>query len=149
MPAGPGRHLHDQVRLHPCVRLALRPPLPHHRRTAQGLTDTYEGDRLGQGKENSRNLLKDNPDLANEIEKKIKEELGIGIRFEGSAQQVSRGAADAAYTRNESPPSAVPINVAQSDRTDAAADGQPASAQKAEGLSSEATASRRALSSGL
>ena len=39
---------------------------------------TYEGDQLGQGKENARTFLKDNPDLANEIEKKIKEKLGIG-----------------------------------------------------------------------
>jgi recombination protein RecA len=39
---------------------------------------TYEGDQLGQGKENARNFLRDNPDLANEIEKKIKEKLGIG-----------------------------------------------------------------------
>jgi recombination protein RecA len=39
---------------------------------------TYEGDQLGQGKENARNFLKDNPDLANEIEKKIKEKLGVG-----------------------------------------------------------------------
>ena len=37
---------------------------------------TYEGDQLGQGKENARNFLKDNPDLANEIEKKILEKLG-------------------------------------------------------------------------
>ncbi|WP_165985075.1 recombinase RecA [Streptomyces sp. YIM 98790] len=41
---------------------------------------TYEGDQLGQGKENARNFLRDNPDLANEIEKKIKEKLGIGPR---------------------------------------------------------------------
>ncbi|MEU5212971.1 recombinase RecA [Streptomyces sp. NPDC020742] len=41
---------------------------------------TYEGDQLGQGKENARNFLKDNPDLANEIEKKIKEKLGIGVK---------------------------------------------------------------------
>ena len=34
---------------------------------------TYEGDQLGQGKENSRAFLIDNPDLANEIEKKIRE----------------------------------------------------------------------------
>lgn len=34
---------------------------------------TYEGDQLGQGKENSRNFLIDNPDLANEIEKQIRE----------------------------------------------------------------------------
>ena len=39
---------------------------------------TYEGDQLGQGKENSRNFLKDNPDLANELEKKILEALGVG-----------------------------------------------------------------------
>jgi recombination protein RecA len=39
---------------------------------------TYEGDQLGQGKENSRGFLHDNPDLANEIEKKILEKLGVG-----------------------------------------------------------------------
>ncbi|HJQ03818.1 MAG TPA: DNA recombination/repair protein RecA, partial [Nocardioides sp.] len=38
---------------------------------------TYEGDQLGQGKENARNFLKDNPDLANELEKKILEKLGV------------------------------------------------------------------------
>ncbi|MFJ3586516.1 recombinase RecA [Streptomyces sp. NPDC090127] len=41
---------------------------------------TYEGDQLGQGKENARNFLKDNPDLADEIERKIKEKLGVGVR---------------------------------------------------------------------
>jgi recombination protein RecA len=39
---------------------------------------TYEGDQLGQGKENARSFLKDNPDLADEIDKRIKEKLGIG-----------------------------------------------------------------------
>src|ERR687889_509064 len=43
---------------------------------------TYEGDQLGQGKENARNFLKDNPDLADEIEKKIKEKLGIGATLD-------------------------------------------------------------------
>ena len=46
---------------------------------------TYEGDQLGQGKENARNFLKDNPDLANEIEKKIKEKLGVGPRLDADA----------------------------------------------------------------
>jgi recombination protein RecA len=41
---------------------------------------TYEGDQLGQGKENARNFLRDNPDLADEIESKIKEKLGVGPR---------------------------------------------------------------------
>ncbi len=39
---------------------------------------TYEGEQLGQGKENARNFLLENVDVANEIEKKIKEKLGIG-----------------------------------------------------------------------
>jgi len=43
---------------------------------------TYEGDQLGQGKENARAFLRDNPDLANEIEKKIKEKLGVGPRLD-------------------------------------------------------------------
>ena len=40
---------------------------------------TYEGEQLGQGKENSRNYLLSNPEVANEIEKKIKQKLGIGV----------------------------------------------------------------------
>ena len=39
---------------------------------------TYDGDQLGQGKENARTFLRDNPDLANEIEKRILEKLGVG-----------------------------------------------------------------------
>lgn len=39
---------------------------------------TYEGEQLGQGKENARNFLLENGEVANEIEKKIKEKLGIG-----------------------------------------------------------------------
>ena len=46
---------------------------------------TYEGDQLGQGKENARTFLIDNPDLANEIEKKIKEQMGIGVRREAAS----------------------------------------------------------------
>jgi recombination protein RecA len=40
---------------------------------------TYEGDQLGQGKENSRSFLIDNPKIADEIEKRIKAKLGIGV----------------------------------------------------------------------
>ena len=46
---------------------------------------TYEGDQLGQGKENARNFLRENPDLANEIEKRIKEKLGVGPRIDADA----------------------------------------------------------------
>src|SRR5688500_15683939 len=50
---------------------------------------TYEGDQLGQGKENSRGLLKDNPDLANEIEKKILEKLGVTPSVDAPADDLS------------------------------------------------------------
>ena len=60
---------------------------------------TYEGDQLGQGKENARNFLRENPDLANEIEKKIKEKLGVGARID----------ADAPGPRPGSGPDAVPV----------------------------------------
>jgi recombination protein RecA len=46
---------------------------------------TYEGDQLGQGKENARAFLRDNPDLANELEKKILEKLGIGATIDEDA----------------------------------------------------------------
>ncbi|ADD43833.1 recombinase RecA [Stackebrandtia nassauensis] len=50
---------------------------------------TYEGDQLGQGKEKVRAFLKENPDLANEIEKKIKEKLGVGVTSEGDTEVVA------------------------------------------------------------
>jgi len=43
---------------------------------------TYEGDQLGQGKENARRFLQDNPDIAAEIEKRIKDKLGIGAKLD-------------------------------------------------------------------
>ncbi len=51
---------------------------------------TYDGDQLGQGKENARRLLIENASIANEIEAKIKAKLGIG---EAAAE--SEAAADA------------------------------------------------------
>lgn len=39
---------------------------------------TYDGDQLGQGKENARNFLIQNPDIAADIERKILAKLGIG-----------------------------------------------------------------------
>jgi protein RecA len=50
---------------------------------------TYDGDQLGQGKENSRNFLKEHPDVAAEIEKRILEKLGVGqtIDATGGAAQ--------------------------------------------------------------
>ncbi|TDE39450.1 recombinase RecA [Actinomadura sp. 6K520] len=58
---------------------------------------TYDGDQLGQGKENARNFLKANPDMADGIEKKIKEKLGIGPKVDREAEPaVPAAAPDAA-----------------------------------------------------
>ncbi|MFP5346963.1 MAG: LAGLIDADG family homing endonuclease [Actinomycetes bacterium] len=47
---------------------------------------TYDGDQLGQGKENARAFLRDNPDLADELEKKIKEKLGVGPKVDAPVE---------------------------------------------------------------
>ena len=58
---------------------------------------TYGADQLGQGKENSRKFLRDNPDLANELERKIKDKLGIGpLSPEGLAAKAEEDAKEAA-----------------------------------------------------
>src|SRR5690606_41155339 len=46
---------------------------------------TYDCDQLGQGKENARNFLRENPDVAAEIEKKILEKLGVGVHAADAA----------------------------------------------------------------
>ncbi|MFE0653096.1 recombinase RecA [Streptomyces sp. NPDC059534] len=69
---------------------------------------TYEGDQLGQGKENARNFLKDNPDLADEIEKKIKEKLGVGVRPEAAKTEAAADAAGAADTAGADDAKTVP-----------------------------------------
>ncbi|BCJ34910.1 protein RecA [Actinocatenispora thailandica] len=56
---------------------------------------TYEGDQLGQGKENARQFMRDNPDVANEVEKRIKEKLNIGaVPGADAAETVVDDAAD-------------------------------------------------------
>src|SRR6266704_225662 len=47
---------------------------------------TYEGDQLGQGRENARNFLRDNPELAREIEEKVKAQLGVGVPSDVSGE---------------------------------------------------------------
>ncbi|MWA04457.1 recombinase RecA [Actinomadura sp. LD22] len=74
---------------------------------------TYDGDQLGQGKENARNFLKANPDMADGIEKKIKEKLGIGPKVDKEAE-----------------PAAVPVDGA-ADPAPAPATGRAAASKKA------------------
>jgi recombination protein RecA len=44
----------------------------------------YNGEKIGQGKDNSREFLRENPDLAREIENKIRESLDIALLPSGS-----------------------------------------------------------------
>ncbi|MEK6309704.1 recombinase RecA [Curtobacterium sp. 1P10AnD] len=47
---------------------------------------TYDGDQLGQGKENSRSFLIQNPEIAAEIEGKILAKLGVGGAKDAAAE---------------------------------------------------------------
>ena len=40
----------------------------------------YNGEKIGQGRDNAREFLRENPDLAREIENKVRESLGIAER---------------------------------------------------------------------
>ena len=55
---------------------------------------TYDGDQLGQGKENSRRYLIENPSIAKDIEDKILTKLGLSP--EAKAAKAAQAAADAA-----------------------------------------------------
>jgi recombination protein RecA len=39
----------------------------------------YNGEKIGQGKDNAREFLRENPDIAHEIENKVRESLGIAL----------------------------------------------------------------------
>ena len=57
---------------------------------------TYDGDQLGQGKENARNFLIENPETATEIENKILVKLGIGEVGKAAAAAAAAASASAA-----------------------------------------------------
>jgi recombination protein RecA len=40
---------------------------------------TYEGEQLGQGRENSKNFLRENPELMVEVSERIRSQVGIGV----------------------------------------------------------------------
>jgi recombination protein RecA len=39
----------------------------------------YNGEKIGQGRDNAREFLRENPELAREIENKVRESLGIAL----------------------------------------------------------------------
>ncbi|MEV2252036.1 DNA recombination/repair protein RecA, partial [Streptomyces sp. NPDC050147] len=82
---------------------------------------TYEGDQLGQGKENARNFLKDNPDLANEIERKIKEKLGVGVKPQEEEPTAEAGKDEKAGAAPEDAAKTVPAPATKATKPKAAA----------------------------
>jgi recombination protein RecA len=46
----------------------------------------YQGEKIGQGKDNAREFLRENPDLAHEIENKIRESMGVPLLPERPAE---------------------------------------------------------------
>ena len=46
---------------------------------------TYEGEQLGQGRENAKSFLKDNPEIMVEVSEKVRANMGIGDLPEGDA----------------------------------------------------------------
>jgi recombination protein RecA len=103
---------------------------------------TYEGDQLGQGKENARNFLRENPDVANEIEKRIKEKLGVGARLDADAQ------ADAVKGNGSAPASASGASAPGASAPGASAPGASAPGASAPGASAPGAGAPGASASG-
>ena len=40
---------------------------------------SYAGERLGQGRENAKQFLRDNPDVYKAIDERLRKELGLGL----------------------------------------------------------------------
>ncbi|UPO77812.1 recombinase RecA [Arthrobacter sp. Helios] len=59
---------------------------------------TYDGDQLGQGKENSRRFMRDNPELADEIERRLRVKLGVDPEPEEQAPKGKKAAPAADIT---------------------------------------------------
>ncbi len=48
---------------------------------------TYEGEQLGQGRENAKGFLADNPELMVDISERIRVKVGIGVKAEGGGER--------------------------------------------------------------
>ena len=53
---------------------------------------SYNGDRIGQGRDNAREFLKQNPEISLEIENKVREKFGVATREAGASVRASSSA---------------------------------------------------------
>jgi recombination protein RecA len=70
---------------------------------------TYDGDQLGQGKENARGFLLEHPEVADEIEKKILTKLGVGAPKLAAAPPIADAPVAATKTPRVAPVAAAPV----------------------------------------
>src|SRR5438874_2742964 len=56
---------------------------------------TYEGEQLGQGRENARQFLAEHADVAKEIERRVREAVGLSAFADGGDEVVDVGGAEA------------------------------------------------------
>jgi recombination protein RecA len=55
---------------------------------------SYKGERLGQGRENAKQALRDNPEILKRIEREVKVKLGLPVRAEPEPANAKAAAAD-------------------------------------------------------
>ncbi len=72
---------------------------------------SYNDDRLGQGRANARNFLKENPDIADVIEAQIREKAGLPVAPAAGPAGASTTAAASASTAAASVSAAAPDGV--------------------------------------
>jgi recombination protein RecA len=103
---------------------------------------TYEGEQLGQGRENAKQFLAENVDLMLQISEKVKVESGLGDELEGD-EPIDLTVADptADMGADDAP---VPLSVVDDDPTAAAA-AKPARARKSPAKSSQDAALETSL----
>jgi recombination protein RecA len=94
--------LQDRRVRHPVRRRHLARGRDHrHGRERQDLDKSgawyaYNGEKIGQGRDNAREFLRENPDLAREIENKVRESLGIALRPAAAVDAAEADEADEA-----------------------------------------------------
>ena len=76
---------------------------PRDRRA--GAWFTYEGDQLGQGRENARQFLAEHTDIATDIERRVREAVGL-TAFGDPGDETPIGRPDLVVTDEEPPPKA-------------------------------------------
>ena len=99
-----GRVRHHVRRGH----LARRRPARPRRRASKiveksGAWFAYSGERLGQGRENAKQFLKDNPDTFKAIEEKVRKELGLNGAPPAAAEAADTPVAATAATARGGP----------------------------------------------